>query len=763
MTPAAGIILCLAYILGLVATVIPQKILGFPAGGIGVLALCLGIGRTVPYFRRRGVSTRLWVFAGVMGLLASLYLTIRIPQPAGNDVLRSISQDGEKPHLVTIRGNILSTARLTRSQKAQFWLQASHLEENPSGGPPGKAVSGKLYVTVPLLQATGLRPGQTIAVTGTLYQPQGATNPGGFNFQAYLAQEGGFTGLKGQQVHLPADRPPRKWSWWAIQQRIIRSQVRWTGSPEGPLISAMVLGSRVVDLPYDIRDQFAQAGLAHALAASGFQVSLILGVLLSLTRRLPVKAQFVIGAGAIGIFVSLTGLQPSVLRAAIMGIAALVALTLQRKIKPLGSLLLAATLLLLFNPLWIWDLGFQFSFLATLGLLITVPVLTQWLDWMPPTLTALIAVPTAAYLWTLPLQLYAFGMISPYTIPINVITTPLIAIISLGGVISAVLAVLWPPIGSAAAGMLYYPTHWLIQIVDSSRQLPGITIAAGTISSLQVCAIYGLILLVWLHSRWQKRWWAAGILAIGLVVIPAVWTQTHLLQATVLATSDQPILVVQDRGKVTLVNSGNETTAGLTVMPFLQQQGINQITWAVAPGQWQQPESGWPKILQRVGVQTFYTESPSNGKAPFQDISRLLQPRSVHQQSLVISRTYQAGANSIKLLSSKPPVLELRILGQTWIYVGNIGKVKAQKDLTQIQPTSPVDVLWWTGKPLPKAFLQAIKAKVAIASANSVDPATVQLLNQTQTSLYWTGRDGALQWTPSQGFKAVLSSTNDVS
>ncbi|MHC5832337.1 MAG: ComEC/Rec2 family competence protein, partial [Nostoc sp.] len=87
----------------------------------------------------------------------------------------------------------------------------------------------------------------------------------------------------------------RKWGWWQIRERIVRSQVRWLGVPEGPLVSAMVLGSKAVDLPYDIRDLFVQAGLAHALAASGFQTSLILSVILQLTRRAKKGTQFTLG------------------------------------------------------------------------------------------------------------------------------------------------------------------------------------------------------------------------------------------------------------------------------------------------------------------------------------------------------------------------------------------------------------------------------------------------------------------------------------
>jgi competence protein ComEC len=96
---------------------------------------------------------------------------------------------------------------VTRSQRGQFWLEATQLDiENES-----KEVTGNLYVTVPLLQVTGLHEGGAIAVTGSLYKPKPAANPGGFDFQAYLAQEGGFAGLKGRKL-------PHAWKAGAFKQ-----------------------------------------------------------------------------------------------------------------------------------------------------------------------------------------------------------------------------------------------------------------------------------------------------------------------------------------------------------------------------------------------------------------------------------------------------------------------------------------------------------------------------------------------------------------
>ena len=93
----------------------------------------------------------------------------------------------------------------------------------------------------------------------------------------------------------------------------------------------MVFGNKAVDLPYDIRDLFVKVGLAHALAASGFQTSLILGVILQLTRRAKKRTQIILGSLGLITFLFLVGFQAAVLRAVIMGFAALIGLALDRK------------------------------------------------------------------------------------------------------------------------------------------------------------------------------------------------------------------------------------------------------------------------------------------------------------------------------------------------------------------------------------------------------------------------------------------------
>ncbi|MFS0513116.1 ComEC/Rec2 family competence protein [Nostoc sp. UIC 10607] len=781
MIQTSGVIICLGYIFGLLFTAVPW-------GGVWIFALGI-VGAII--FRRRTTSrqlaqkpenagsknkavpniwqttphARIWLAAGLVGLLATLYFQWRVPQPGAKDISQFVppGNSSNQEQLVIIRGVVASNPRLTRSQRGQFWLEATQLDEvkndKGSAGVP-KGVTGKLYVTVPILQATGLYPSQQIAVTGILYKPKAASNPGGFDFQKFLKQEGTFAGLMGRQINVLEQE--RKWGWWQIRERIVRSQVRWLGIPEGPLVSAMVLGSKAVDLPYDIRDLFVQAGLAHALAASGFQTSLILSVILQLTRRAKKGTQFTLGFLALIIFLSLTGFQPAVLRAVIMGFAALVGLLLKRKVKQFGSLLLAATLLLVFNPLWIWDLGFQLSFLATLGLIVTVPALVNRLAWLPPAIAALIAVPLAATIWTLPVQLFVFGVVPSYSLLLNVISTPLISIISIGGIISALVGLIWTQAGSFLAAVLHYPTDWLIKLVEFFSKLPGNSVAVGSISTWQLLTIYLLIILVWLVPWWQRRWWFANVIAIGLVFIP-LWHSTNtLFRITVLESGTEPIIVVQDRGTVTVINSGDEGTGRFTILPFLQQQGVNQINWAIATDFQGNDSNAWLELLQHLPIKNFYEYSPkSENFIASQAIQQELQKSQGSYQPLAVGQAVKTDSIVAQLINDQLPILQLQILDQNWLLVGNI-KSKEVQQLVKSGSLPRPQVLWCAPQSL-KDLVIALQPQVAIASSANFDPKTLSELNQSQTKLFFTGRDGAIQWTPNGQFEAFIEATESKS
>ncbi|MGB3514697.1 MAG: ComEC/Rec2 family competence protein [Microcoleaceae cyanobacterium] len=810
MNQAVAIVICLAYIMGLVSTIVPWGIYGVLTLGLVLAIIVQQIYRedlrrstrkqvttsvqkinsdnlfrssqfpdSLPKRERKSLlnSNWLWITAGIIAFLASIYFQLQVPKPAENDISTIIPiNSNSQAQIVTVRGKVLSLPRKTRSEKAQLWLKVAQVSEIV--GTDGSAnvhqdVTGKLYITVPLLQATGIYPGESVAITGSLYKPSPATNPGGFDFRGYLARQGSFAGVTGYKLTTTNQERINTWGLSRIRQRIIRAQVSSLGVPEGPLVSAMVLGRRAVDLSYQLRDQFVKVGLAHVLAASGFHISLILGVVLTLTKKLPSGARFGFGILTLIIYVGLTGASPSVLRAAFMGFAALVAIVSQRQVKPLASLLLAATLLLLINPLWIWDLGFELSFLATLGLLVTVPPLMKRLDWLPSGIASLIAIPIAASVWTLPLLLSVFNVVSPYTILVNIITAPLVAVITLGGFISAMVALIYPDLGSIIAGILYFPVRVLIEIVQFFSALPGNQVAVGAISVYQLVVLYGLIFATWLlrsrpleTDKRKKRkfslkfWQYALILAIAIIIIPLWYTRTSVFQATILDSSEEPVFVIQDRRKVTLINVGDENTARFTVLPFLRQQGINKIDWSIALHSQKGLSGGWQDIFKSLTVKTFYdvdADDQKNYQTNNQPVLDVVGASQADYYTLVNNQTIELGSTQMKLINSETPIVEFLIHGQTWLLLGDV-KLAEQSQLLTARSFQQTQVLWWSGNKLNRELLNIIRPSVAIASSTSVHPEMVEFFQENNIRLFWTGRDGAIQWTPTADFQTTLES-----
>lgn len=124
---------------------------------------------------------------------------------------------------------------------------------------------------------------------------------------------------------------------------------------------------------------------------------------------------------------------------------------------------------------------------------------------------------------------------------------------------------------------------------------------------------------------------------------------------------------------------------------------------------------------------------------------------------MAVENPVELGSTQIELIDAETPMVKFLIRNQIWMLFGDIS-LKEQEDLIKQQGLNPVDVLWWSGRRLDQRVLQLLRPKVAIASSESIDPETIEQLYQQQVQVFWVGRDGALQWTPSEGFSTHLSS-----
>jgi competence protein ComEC len=780
------------YCLGLVILLSLSMSAARPFGGVVVVggALLIALARQSRWgarqprfatFLARVPPAQVWGLAALLALLATAYFYLRIPQPSSYDISRAIPRlTANGSSTVQMVGRVTEVPLLNRSGKWRFFLDA---EYQPVGTASPSRVSGQVYTTLPLdtrnlrdpspQSCANLLPGQRVQVKGLLYLPKDAGQGQfyqAFNFKEFLASQGSFSGLAGQSCKRL--EPKTSWGVWMLRQRIATAQLQFLDSNTGPVLSGMVLGNRAVQVPFGISDQFRRVGLSHALAASGFQVSLILATVLALTKKRPKQQQLLWGSLALLAFGSLSGFAPSVLRAVLMGLAGLLAMVKESRIKPLPVLLGVALFMLLINPLWVQDLGFQFSFLATLGLMVSANPIAQRLDWLPPRLAEWLAVPLAASLWVLPLQLAKFGVFPLYGLLVNVLVAPLLTVITVGGFISGLAALVWPFLGSVTAWLLTYPLLLLLWLASWFSQLPGSSVAVGAISLTQMLVLYGMLFAGWLipiNNSNQKEhgtqatsrrnpWpWLAWI-GLMLVLVPFWQTQVSNQRITVLDNSRLPMLVAQEPGANIVINSGAATTAQGT-STFLATQGLNTIDWAIATNRNSRAQAGWLTLAKDITIRRFSQISTANSDEGNTALLAQL-PSTIQQQSMPVGEPFRLGHSQLRLLRAEPLALEMQLAGKRWLLFQDTKGNAGHEIWLKSTPVQSPHVLWWVGKQLPPGLFQQLHPKVVILSNTPTDPALLKLLQAEKIEWFITERDGAVQWD-GQRFIANLDGNGD--
>ncbi len=241
---------------------------------------------------------------------------------------------------------------------------------------PSQQVKAKVLIR--FQELVPLRYGKQITLTGVLREPHGKRNPGGFDYKDYLARQK-VTGILnvigllriGEQGGLP----PLRWiETLRIQTEHVIDRIYQRSQLHVELLKGILLGKRS-DIPSETLEAFRNSGTVHVLAVSGLHVGLVaLFCYFGLSRfRLPPKILYLLTIVAVLIYACLIGFRPSVFRAALLTVLFFFAKIIDRDTDLYNLLAFSALALLLFNPLHLFDVGFQLSFTAVLSIVYFVP------------------------------------------------------------------------------------------------------------------------------------------------------------------------------------------------------------------------------------------------------------------------------------------------------------------------------------------------------------------------------------------------------
>lgn len=235
--------------------------------------------------------------------------------------------------------------------------------------------------------------------------------------------------------------------------------------PQASLGLGFLLGIKS-QLPDELNDQLKIVGLTHIVVASGYNLT----ILVRATRRLLAKrSKFQATAGAAGLmvgFVGVTGLSPSMTRAALVTSLSLAAWYYGRVIHPVVLILFAAALTAAWNPLYVWgDVGWYLSFLAFGGVMLLAPLVMRRVfgGRKVPQLLQIVVETLCAELATLPLVMFVFGSVSVLGLLANMLVAPLVPLAMLLAFAAGVACIALPGLGA----WLALPATWLLTYMTS--------------------------------------------------------------------------------------------------------------------------------------------------------------------------------------------------------------------------------------------------------------------------------------------------------
>lgn len=273
--------------------------------------------------------------------------------------------------------------------------------------------------------------------------------------------------------------------------------------PDGSLYAGIVAGIRS-GIPDSIASQFSTAGLSHIIAVSGFNVTVLVTLITRFTKQFGRIANCLTAILTILSFVIFAGGSASVVRAGILASLFIVARTMGR----IGSihrlLLFVAWGMSISNPLIVrYDIGFQLSFLAVLGLtlycdkIIAILVRLRIPEWLAES----VAATAAAQITTLPIILYYFGNLSPYSVLANIFVEPFIPIVTLSGPFFIAISLITKSILVYIALIIDLILKYILAISHFASLLPG---SQSILTDLKIY-IYPLYYLIILTPLYQKK------------------------------------------------------------------------------------------------------------------------------------------------------------------------------------------------------------------------------------------------------------------
>jgi competence protein ComEC len=347
------------------------------------------------------------------------------------------------------------------------------------------------------------RYGDRVRIEGLLKKPEAFETDTGriFAYDEYLRKDAVFFSIQSTTVTL-ANSGEGRWlieKLFAIKHFLIEGVERVVPEPHASLVGGIVFGVEDA-LGESLLSVFRRSGLIHIVVLSGFNVAIAADWFMHLAQFLPQQSRSLFGAGGIILFALLTGASATTVRASIMALLVLFARSTARRYSIVRALGVAIFCMVLYNPyILVFDLSFQLSVLATLGLMYLAPLLEEKLTVFPMAfgIRGLTAATLSAQIAVLPILAYKIGELSLVGLPANILALPVIPFAMGIGFATGVLATIATPLAFPFGFITYGLLSYVIFIASFVAGLPGAALVIPPFPVFIVLVFYGILIFIY--------------------------------------------------------------------------------------------------------------------------------------------------------------------------------------------------------------------------------------------------------------------------
>jgi competence protein ComEC len=348
-------------------------------------------------------------------------------------------------------------------------------------------------------------------------------------------------------------------SWLDSLRSNFTSSARSITPDSGALVAGLAIGEDSA-LSGQMLERMKTLSLTHLTAVSGANCAIVIGGVFLLLKRLGTRRWLTLSLSlfALALYVAVVGFEPSVIRAALMASVVLICAFAGRKVPPTVALSWAVILVLVIWPSMVTSLGFWLSVVATAAILLLAPALYKRLSSrMPAGFALALAVVVSAQLWCLPMLVNLSGGLPTYSVLANLLAEPLVAPITVLGILALIVGTVLPPVGALLYWLASFAAYG-IELIGNLALMPSATIwwpegALGIALMLVMVAAISLVIV----SRMRKQA-IAGLALVALTFVSFSGSAVARSQ-TWPGTGWQIASCDVGQGDATLIRSANQT------------------------------------------------------------------------------------------------------------------------------------------------------------------------------------------------------------